>query len=58
MGVQEGEAAASFQIGPHEVVQQGGLAGAGLADHVQVPAQVAAREEDWRVQFEPDGGGA
>ena len=54
--VQEREAMTAHEIGEHQVVEQGGLAGAGLADDVEVPAQVAAREHDRRIQFEPDRG--
>ena len=57
VGVEEGKAVARLQIGPHEIEQKGRFSRARLADHVQMPAQVAARKKDRRIQIEPDGCG-
>ena len=58
MRVEQRKAMAGREIGQHQVVEQGRLAGAGLADDVEMPAQVAAREDDRRIQLEPDRGGS
>ena len=56
--VEQREASAGVQIAQHQIVQQGGFTGAGLADDVGMSAQIAARQRYRCIEIETDGGGA
>ena len=49
MRVEQGEAAALLEVVAHQALQQRQLAGAGLADEVEVPAAVGRGEDGGRA---------